>query len=280
MPLELRGGLAAVPSARRSRAWVRLVPRRRHTRAALLAGARGPSMTADVQVLLVDEQPGLGLPRLGGGGVLEHVVPEGGVDLPRPMLRVEADTHRRVGVVSIGGLAILAGHVHAITDARPIAVVALGVDAGPLHPASAAGAAVPELVVEDVAGGQEDVRKIPLGLLGGALAASQIVAAHEAAAENLPGTGVALPKVVGVAVAQRLVAHDEFAHLLGVEGRELRIGVVRIRGGGVRGVQGLVVRPIGRVVPKDIGAALQFHDQASGLGRRGTLPPGTAQPSH
>jgi hypothetical protein len=66
-------------------------------------------------------------------GTRYEVLPERGVHIVGPVLRLQPDSYYRVGIVAIIWLAALGRNVHAVPNAGPIVIVALGVDARALH---------------------------------------------------------------------------------------------------------------------------------------------------
>merc|ERR1719277_1859393 len=76
-----------------------------------------------------------------------EVLPERGVDIVGPVLRLQPDPYWGVGIVVIIWLAALVRKVHAVPDSGPVVIVALGVDARALHITIAATIPIPIVIV-------------------------------------------------------------------------------------------------------------------------------------
>merc|ERR1719356_1131656 len=114
-------------------------------------------------------------------GAIYEVLPERGVNIVGPILRLQPYPHRRVGIVAVSRLAALVRKVHAVPHAGPVVIIALRVDSRPLHTAIATSIPIPVVIVP---GGrarrQEQICPGFLPFGGGSRAIPHIQAADEA----------------------------------------------------------------------------------------------------
>mmetsp|Transcript_11557 Transcript_11557/g.32217 ORF Transcript_11557/g.32217 Transcript_11557/m.32217 type:complete len:339 (+) Transcript_11557:21-1037(+) len=195
-------------------------------------------------------------------GAMYEVLAERGVDIVGPVLRLQPDPYRRVGIAAVKGLATLVRKVHAVPDAGPIVVIALGVDSWPLHIAIATSVPIPEVVVPGCRSRRQ--KQIGPGLLSfgsGSRAITHVEAADETRAEKRLRAGVRRAQFVRVAIVQRLVAQREGRDRNCVERRHLDVLVVRVAAGSTAGLvqHRTAICPITGVVLESGGARLQLH---------------------